>query len=119
MSEKVELSTPVSLTPIGTSKSDLTEAMVRLWRTTLLRSPLISAVPDRSVNFDCCRIERSASVDGDQVDFCLRRQRSPRVARMLATNVRRSGWSGWVVASELASPRAESADWAAVMVAAT
>jgi hypothetical protein len=38
---------------------------------------------------------------------------------MLVTKVRRSGWSGWLVERALASPRAESADWAALMVAVT
>ena len=34
------------------SKSDLTDDMVIEWRTTLFRSPLASAEPERSVNCD-------------------------------------------------------------------
>ena len=38
---------------------------------------------------------------------------------MFVTKVRRSGWSGWFVDSELASPSAESAFCAALIVAET
>lgn len=119
------------------------------WSTTDLRSPDCSAEPERSTNFFClrgwtrrdcmsnacsgglgsrsaafeckthCSADLSASGDGAQVPLVLRRQRSPRVARIEVTNVRRRGWSGWLVDSELASPSAESADCAAEMVAET
>lgn len=62
---------------------------------------------------------RSASGEGAQVAFCLRRQSSPSEARMVATTVRFSGCSGWLVERVLASASVESAAWAAPMVAST
>ena len=74
-----------------TSNVDFTEDSVIECSTTDLRSPDISDVPDRSVNFFCCSMERSASAVGAHEPLALRRQSSPSEARMLATNVRRSG----------------------------
>lgn len=76
---------------MGTSKLDWTEDIVRLWRTTDLRSPLDSVEPDRSVNFLDWSMERSASGAGDQVPLVLRRQRSPSEARMETTKERLRG----------------------------
>ena len=134
---------------VRTEKSDDAALKVMSWRTIDLRSPTDSDVPSRLVNFFClatervcvcvracvcacvragvrvcvraahCSIARSASPLGAQVAFCRRRQRSERDARMLQTSVRRSGWSGWFVLIELASPSAESAVWAAEIVALT
>ena len=85
------MSTPDTFTPSGTSKSDLTDARVNEWRTTLFKSPDCSAVPDKSVNFFCWSMARRASVEGAQVPLALRKHSSPSDARMLVTNVRRSG----------------------------
>ena len=59
---------------------------------------------------------RSASGEGAQVAFCLRRQSSPSEERMVATTVRLSGCSGWLVERVLASASDESAVWAALIL---
>ena len=60
-----------------------------------------------------------ASPAGAHVALALRRHSSLRLARMVTTMLRSSGWSGLVVLSTLASPSWWSADCAASMVAAT
>ena len=67
----------------------------------------------------CCRIDFMASPAGAHVALALRRHSSLRLARMVTTMLRSSGWSGLVVLSTLASPSWWSADCAASMVAAT
>lgn len=65
----------------------------------------------------CRKICCSASGEGAHVDFALRRQRSSSDARMVATTVRLSGWSGLIVLKSLASDIGESAACAALIVA--